>query len=184
MSVESVMPSNHLILCHPLLLQLSIFSSIKIFSNESIFCIRWPNYWSFSFSISPCSDSGLISFRMDWLDLLAVQEVFSSVFSWCCVSQGLFWGIEPPCPSSPEDSGAWAIPGACLEPQLCFSWCSPLPGHRSLCLFWGLVCCEGVVRRGTPSCTRALPVNLLLPKGLPWSLTCPKFVCDWSRDFR
>ena len=70
---ESVMPSNHLILCHPLLLPL-IFPSIRVFSNESTVCIRWPKYWSFSFKISPSNEySGLISFRMDWLDLLAVQ---------------------------------------------------------------------------------------------------------------
>ena len=74
MSIESVTPSNHLILCHPLLLLLSIFPSIRIFSNESALCIRWPKYWSFSFNISPSNEhSGLISFRMDWLDLLAVQ---------------------------------------------------------------------------------------------------------------
>ena len=74
-SIESVMPSNHLILCHPLLLLLpSIFPSIRDFSNESVLHIRWPKYWSFSFSISPSNEhSGLISFRMDWLDLLAVQ---------------------------------------------------------------------------------------------------------------
>ena len=73
MSIKLVMPSNHLILCHPLLL--SIFRSIRIFSNESVFCIRWPQSWSFSFSISPSNEySGLISFKMDWLDLLAVQE--------------------------------------------------------------------------------------------------------------
>ena len=73
MSTESVMPSNHLNLCHPLLLLPSIFSSIRIFSNESTLCIRWPKYWSFSFSISPSNEySGLISFRMDLLDLLAV----------------------------------------------------------------------------------------------------------------
>ena len=72
MSIESVMPSNHLILCH-LLLFPSIFPSIRDFSNESVFHIRWPKYWSFSFSISPSNEySGLISFRMDWLDLLAV----------------------------------------------------------------------------------------------------------------
>ena len=72
MSIESVMPSNHLILCHPLLLPPSIFPSI-VFSNESVLCNRWPEYWSFSFSISPSNEySGLISFRMDWLDLLAV----------------------------------------------------------------------------------------------------------------
>ena len=73
MSIESVMPPNHLVLCHPLLLP-SVFSSIRVFSNESVFCIWWPKYWSFSFSISPSKEySGLISFRMDWLDLLAVQ---------------------------------------------------------------------------------------------------------------
>ena len=67
-SIESVMPSNHLILCHPLLLLPSIFPSIRVFSNESALCIRWPNYWSFSFSLSPSNEySGLISFRMDWL---------------------------------------------------------------------------------------------------------------------
>ena len=74
MSIASVMPSNHLILCHPLLLLLSIFPSIRVFSNESALCIRWPKCWSFGFSISPSNEhSGLISFRMDWLDLLAVQ---------------------------------------------------------------------------------------------------------------
>ena len=73
-SIESVMPSNHLILCHSLLFLPSIFPSIRVFSNESAFHIRWPAYWSFSFIISPSSEySGLISFRMDWLDLLAVQ---------------------------------------------------------------------------------------------------------------
>ena len=75
MSIASVMPSNHLILCHPLLLLPSIFPSVRVFSNESALCIRWPKYWSFSFSISPSNEcpEGLISFRMDWLDLLAVQ---------------------------------------------------------------------------------------------------------------
>ena len=74
MSIESVMPSNHLILCHPLLLPPSIFPSIRVFSNESVLRIRWPKYWSFTFSISPSNEySGLISFRIDWLDLLAVQ---------------------------------------------------------------------------------------------------------------
>ena len=80
-SIESVMPSNHLILCHPLLLPLSVFPSIRVFSNESVFHIRWPKYWSFSFNISPYSEySGLISFRMDWLDLLAVQGTLKSLF--------------------------------------------------------------------------------------------------------
>ena len=80
MSIESVMPSNHLILCHPLLLLPSIFPSIKIFSNESVLCIRWPKYWSFSFSISPSNEySGLVSLRTDWLDLLAVQGTLKSL---------------------------------------------------------------------------------------------------------
>ena len=74
MSIESVMPSNHFIFCRPLLLPSSIFPSIRVFSNESVLCIRWPKDWSFSFSISPSNEySGLISFRVDWLDLLAVQ---------------------------------------------------------------------------------------------------------------
>ena len=78
MSIESVMPSNHLILCHSLLLLPSIFPSIRVFSNESALCIRWPKYWSFSFNISPSNEHpGLISFRMDWSDLLAdSQESF------------------------------------------------------------------------------------------------------------
>ena len=80
MSITSVMPSNHLILCHPLLLLPSIFPSIKVFSNESVLCIRWPKYWSFSFNISPSNEySGLISFRLDWLDLLAIQETLMSL---------------------------------------------------------------------------------------------------------
>ena len=80
MSIESVMPSNHLILCRPLLLPPSIFPSIRVFSNESAVRIRWPKYWSFSFSISPFNEySGLIYFRMDWLDLLAVQGNLKSL---------------------------------------------------------------------------------------------------------
>ena len=80
MSIESVMPSNHLILCHPLLLPSSIFPSIRVFSNESVLLIRWPKYWSFTFSISPSNEySGLISFRMNWLDLLAVQGTLKSL---------------------------------------------------------------------------------------------------------
>ena len=80
MSVESVMPSNHVILCCPLLLQLSIFPSIRVFSSESVLPIRWPKYWSFSCSISPPNEySGLISFRMGWLDLLAVQGILKSL---------------------------------------------------------------------------------------------------------
>ena len=79
-SITLVMPSNHLILCHPLLLLPSVFPSIRVFSNESALHIRWPKYWSFSFSISPSNEySGLISFRMDWLDLLAIQEILKSL---------------------------------------------------------------------------------------------------------
>ena len=80
MCIESVMPSNHLIFCHPLLLSPSTFLNIRIFSNESALHIRWPKYWSFSFTISPSSEhSGLISFRMDWLDLLTVQGTLKSL---------------------------------------------------------------------------------------------------------
>ena len=80
MSITSVMPSNHLILCRPLLLLLSIFPRIRVFSNESVLPTRWPKYWSFSFSISPSNEQpGLISFRMDWLDLLAVQGTLKSL---------------------------------------------------------------------------------------------------------
>ena len=81
MCIESVMPSNHLILCHPFLLLLYIFLSIRVFSDESVLRISWINYWSFSFSIGPSNEHpGLISFRMDWLDLLAVQGTLKSLF--------------------------------------------------------------------------------------------------------
>ena len=84
MFIESVMPSNYLILCRPLLLLPSVFPSIRVFSNESVLCMKWPKYWSFSFSIS-CSNgySGLISFRMDWLDLLAIQGTLKSLLQHC-----------------------------------------------------------------------------------------------------
>src|SRR5574341_1258073 len=85
MSIESMMPSNHLILCCPLLLMVSIFPSIRVFSNESALHIRWPKHWNFSFSISPSNEySGLISFRMDWLDLLAVQGTLKSLLQHHC----------------------------------------------------------------------------------------------------
>ena len=79
MSTESVIPSNHLILCHPLLLLPSIFPSVRVFSNESALCIRWPKYWSFSFSISPSNEHRGLIFRMDWLDLLAVPGTLKSL---------------------------------------------------------------------------------------------------------
>ena len=94
MSIESVMPSNYLILYHPLLLLLSIFARIRVFSGESVLCIRWPKYWSFSFSISPSNEySGLISFRMDWLDLLTVQGI-SRIFSNTTVQKSQFFGTQ------------------------------------------------------------------------------------------
>ena len=84
MYIKSVMPPNHLILCHPLLLPPSIFPNIRVFSNEPSVHIRWPKYWSFSFSISPSNEySGLIFFRMDWLDLLAVQGTLKSLLQHC-----------------------------------------------------------------------------------------------------
>ena len=92
MSIESMMPSNHLILCHPLLLLPSVFPSIRVLSNESALHIRWPKYWSFSFSISPSSEySGLISFRMDWLDLLAVQRTLKSVLQHHSSKASILW---------------------------------------------------------------------------------------------
>ena len=94
MSIESVMPSNHLILCQPLHLLPSIFPSIKVFSNESALRIRWPKYWSFSFNISPSKEySGLISFRMDWLDLLTAKRL-SRVFSNTTVKKHQCFGVQ------------------------------------------------------------------------------------------
>ena len=91
-SIMSVIPSNHLILCHPLLLQPSTFPSIRVFSNELVLCIRWPKYWSFSFSISPSNEySGLISFRMDWLDLIVVQGTLKSLFQYQSSKALIFW---------------------------------------------------------------------------------------------
>ena len=89
-SIEPVRPSNHLIPCRPLLLLPSIFPSIRVFSNESVLCIRWPKYWSFSFSISP-SNSGLFSFRMDWLDLLAVQGTLKSLLQHHSSKASILW---------------------------------------------------------------------------------------------
>ena len=92
MSTESVMPSNHLILCHLLLLLPSIFPSIRVFSNDSALYIRWPKYWSFSFNISPSNEhSGLISFRMDWLDLLAVQGTLKSLLQHHTSKASILW---------------------------------------------------------------------------------------------
>ena len=92
MSIELVMPSNHLICCHTLLLLPSIFPSIRVFSNESALCTRWPKYWSFSFSISPSSEySGLISFRVDWTDLIAVQRTLKSLLQHHNSKASILW---------------------------------------------------------------------------------------------
>ena len=92
MSIELVMPSNHLILCRPLLLLTSIFLSIRVFSNESALRIRWPKYWSFSFNIIPSNEHpGLISFRMDWLDLLAVQGTLKSLLQHHSSKASILW---------------------------------------------------------------------------------------------
>ena len=92
LSIELVMPSNHLILCHPLLLLPSIFPSIRVFSNRSDLCIRWPKYWSFSFSISPSNEySGLIFFRIDWFDLFAVQGTLRSLLQHHSSKASVLW---------------------------------------------------------------------------------------------
>ena len=92
MSIVSVMPSIHLILCHPLILLPSILPSIRVFSNQSALCIRWPKYWSFSFNISPSSEHpGLISFKMDWLDLLAVQGALKHLLQHHSSKASIFW---------------------------------------------------------------------------------------------
>ena len=92
MSIVSVMPSNHLILCHPLLLPSSIFPSIRVFSSELVLCIRWPKYWSFSLSLSPSNEySGLISFQIDWLDLLVVQGILKSLFQHHSSKASVLW---------------------------------------------------------------------------------------------
>ena len=94
MSIESVMPSNHRILCRPLLLLPSIIPSIRVFSDESALHIRWPKYWSFSFNISPSNEhSGLISFRMDWLDLLAVQGTLKSLLQHHSSKASILWHL-------------------------------------------------------------------------------------------
>ena len=92
MSIELVMPSNHLVICHPLLLLPSIFPRIRVFSNESVLCIRWPSYWTFSFNISPSNEyPGLISFRMDWFDLLAGQGTLKSLLQHHNSKASILW---------------------------------------------------------------------------------------------
>ena len=130
MSVESMMPSNHLILCHPLLLPPLIFPSIRVFSNESVLRIRWPKYWSLSFSISPSSEySGLISFRMDWLDLPSVQETLKSLLqhhsSKASVSSALSPFLLPPFVSSLCPLSSLFLENHIYLPKYCSSVSSP-----------------------------------------------------------
>ena len=107
MCIESVMPSNHLILCFPLILPPSISPSIRVFSNESVLRIRWPKYWSFSFSISPSNEHpGLISFRMDWLDLLAVQGTHKSPLQHHSSKASSIWLIS--------NTPAWVVRYVCV----------------------------------------------------------------------
>ena len=118
MSIESVMPSNHHILCRPLLLPSSIFPSVRVFSTESVLCIRWPKYWSFSFSVSPSNEySGLISFRMDWLDLLhTLVDIYWGHF----MSESLCKGLKDGGGTArldPEKKKKWFLPrGHTLKP--------------------------------------------------------------------
>ena len=114
MSIESVMPSNHLIFCHPFFLLPSIFPSIRVFSNELVLRIRWPKYWSFSFNISPSNEySGLISFRMDWFDLLAVQGTLKNLLQHHSSKASILWcsgngnPLQHSCLENPVDGGAW-----------------------------------------------------------------------------
>ena len=130
-STELVMPSNHLILCRPLLLLPSIFPSIRVFSNESVLCIRWTKYWSFSFSINLSNEySGLISFRMDWLDLLVIQGTLKSLL------QGLPWwlsGKEPACQCQKHrfDPRSGKIPHAAEQLSPCPMTVEPVRRARS-----------------------------------------------------
>ena len=134
MSVESVMSSNHLILCHPLLPLPSIFHSIRVISNESALCIRWPKYWSFSFSISPSNEySGLISFRMNWLDLLAVQGTLKSLLQHPTSKASILWcsaffivQLSYPCMTTGKTIALtrWTFVGKVMSLLLtcCLSW--------------------------------------------------------------
>ena len=133
MSIKSVMPSNHLILCRPLLLPPSIILSISFFLNESVLCIRWPKYWSFSFSISPSIEySGLISFRMDWLDLLAVQRTLKSLLQHHSSKRQLFGAQLFLWSNSHIHTWLLEKPKLWLDGPLLAKWC--------LCF---LICCLG-----------------------------------------
>ena len=139
MSIESVMPSNHLILCHPLLLLPSVFPSIRVFSSKSALCIRWPKYWNFSFSISPSNEYlGLISFRIDWFDLLAIQGILKSLqhHSWkasilrCSAFYMVQLSYAPAKEATPpflpsKTIGPLSHPGVVDAEILHFSWGNP-----------------------------------------------------------
>ena len=132
MSIELMMPSNHLILCGPLLLPPSIFPSIRVFSNEWILHIRWPKYWSFRFSISPSNeDSGLISFRMDWLDLLAVQGALKSLLQHHSSNASIFQcsrffivQLSHPYMTTGKAKSSCAVNGSSYHPEIDFKICA------------------------------------------------------------
>ena len=130
MSIESVIPSNHLILCRPLLLPASIFPSFRVFSNESVFCIRWPKDWSFSFSIAPFNRySGLISFRMDWLDPLAVQGTLKSP---CLTILSRLVNIQKTKIMASGPITSWQVDGETVETVPDFI----LGGSKNHCRWW------------------------------------------------
>ena len=134
MSIELVMPSNHLILCHTLLFLPSVFPSIRVFSSESVLYIRWPKYWSFSFSISPSSEySGLISFRMDWLDLLSVQGTLKSLLQHHSSKASIFQRsaffivqLSHPYMTTGKTIAFTAAAAAAKSLQSCLTLCNPI----------------------------------------------------------
>ena len=129
MCIKPVMPSNHLILCHPLLLLPSVFPSIRVFSNELALHIRWPKYWSFSFSISPSNEySGLISFRIDWFDLLGVQGTLKGLLKWVSSSHQVAKVLEF---QLQHQSFQWIFRTDFLQDWLVWSPCSPRDSQES-----------------------------------------------------
>ena len=145
MSIESVVPSNHLILCHPLLLLPSIFPSIRVFSNESALRIRWPKYWSFSFNISPSKEHpGLISFRMDWVDLLAVQGTLKSLLRHHSSKASIlrcsaFFIVQLSHPHMTSGKTIALTAAAAKSLQSCPTLCDPLDGSPPGCPVPGIL---------------------------------------------